>query len=386
MSPQVQCTFCLEDMPGKLVNVAGDKICHACFSTAIKPMFIDALKYEINFAVTWGAAVLDFKIEWRQKRKEYETPFAERTYCKHRFLSRANPRRALIASGVKTAEEVGDKMRECGRFFGTKAETKGRTLTCLRCFGHTYGTCGEPLARDGDGVHECVKPASASKAEEADPLEGMAKGKDYQKCPSCDCVVGLEDGCNTIVCAMPRCRAHFCFICGEKALHSSDHWAAGKPCPRWNQPGAENAFHDEPLVEQGEGEEQELDIHEIFQELINEAQAGAEAAETEDHRVMYADMALLLQLSLQLGIPDRDPDDAGEEGALMRATMQLFMGVGIYARAEFDNVVYLGVRDILAEEVGKVEPADLERYPQFQEVYGRFLATVVRRLAELEGQ
>lgn len=40
------------------------------------------------------------------------------------------------------------------------------------------------------------------------------------------------------------CRAQYCSICGEAVLHKSDHWARGKPCPRYNQPGAENARFD----------------------------------------------------------------------------------------------------------------------------------------------
>ena len=42
-----------------------------------------------------------------------------------------------------------------------------------------------------------------------------------------------------------RCGTHFCFICGQEIDPDGDHFVAGKPCPRYNQPGSENALFDE---------------------------------------------------------------------------------------------------------------------------------------------
>jgi hypothetical protein len=47
---------------------------------------------------------------------------------------------------------------------------------------------------------------------------------------------------NHLVCN--RCGTNFCFICGAETDHDSGHWNVGNPCPRYNQPGAENAQHD----------------------------------------------------------------------------------------------------------------------------------------------
>ena len=65
-------------------------------------------------------------------------------------------------------------------------------------------------------------------------------------------MLALESGCNHLICN--RCGTNFCFVCGEEADANSGHWNAGNPCPRYNQPGAANAQHDEDF-EPGEIEE-----------------------------------------------------------------------------------------------------------------------------------
>ena len=70
----------------------------------------------------------------------------------------------------------------------------------------------ESSATEGSGATEGV-----------DPFYEMVRGKEYRKCPGCDMAVVLGDGCNTIICARNSCQQHFCFICGEKAHHDSDH-------------------------------------------------------------------------------------------------------------------------------------------------------------------
>lgn len=80
-------------------------------------------------------------------------------------------------------------------------------------------------------------------------LKGLTQGKDYQFCPECDATSEQKDGCNAVQCA--NCRTQYCYICAAKADHKSEHWKPGKPCPRFNQPGAENAlFDDENMLVQ----------------------------------------------------------------------------------------------------------------------------------------
>jgi hypothetical protein len=70
---------------------------------------------------------------------------------------------------------------------------------------------------------------------QAEPLEGLVLGRDYQICPTCKRAVCLEDGCSHVVC---RCGASFCFVCGVVALDDgSGHWSRGG-CPRYNALGS----------------------------------------------------------------------------------------------------------------------------------------------------
>ncbi|KAK5123233.1 hypothetical protein LTR85_003432 [Meristemomyces frigidus] len=48
-----------------------------------------------------------------------------------------------------------------------------------------------------------------------------------------------------MICPIVACGSSFCYICGEFATGHSNHWAVGKPCPRYNQPGGEEALYDE---------------------------------------------------------------------------------------------------------------------------------------------
>ena len=77
---------------------------------------------------------------------------------------------------------------------------------------------------------------------------GLERGRDIQFCPgrNCHLPVVLQDGCNSLVCV--KCMKHFCFVCGAETHHDSDHWKPGSPCPKWNQPGTENARWDAPVA------------------------------------------------------------------------------------------------------------------------------------------
>lgn len=70
--------------------------------------------------------------------------------------------------------------------------------------------------------------------------EGWVRGRDYQRCPRCMEAAQLGSGYNHITC---NCTMNYCFICGVEALGNSDHWTRGR-CPRYNQPGANNAQYD----------------------------------------------------------------------------------------------------------------------------------------------
>ena len=77
----------------------------------------------------------------------------------------------------------------------------------------------------------------------------MKKGVDYQVCPGCGLRAQLHDGCNSLRCPTAACGVEFCFLCGEQAPHfGSGHWAPGRPCPMYNQPGARNAVYLPPLL------------------------------------------------------------------------------------------------------------------------------------------
>lgn len=47
---------------------------------------------------------------------------------------------------------------------------------------------------------------------------------------------------NHMIC---QCGTGFCFICGKEADGESEHWRKGGSCPRYNQPGDDEAEYDE---------------------------------------------------------------------------------------------------------------------------------------------
>lgn len=387
------CSVCLEDIPktSKPVNVAGDDVCQDCFDKEIKPKFYAALKHEKDFPVTWGSAVLGperfndqfggvFKVRWWAKRQEYKTPFAERVYCIHKTLTKTDARR-----------DVADEVEECGWFLGTKVETKYKTLTCLKCSGQTCGTCSEPLPAEGDKPHHCMVPIAGEESKEEDPFQGMILGKDYQRCPSCKVVVALVDGCNTIVCEMPSCRVHFCFICGQEAHHDSDHWKAGNECPRWNQPGAANAHYDAPP----------RNMPVLLQEAADDAREAAAAATTEEYRIMMSDTALLWEVSAQAYREIAEANQRNDVEApltpLMNANVFLLVCMGLWdvkhpAQINPNHGVQLGrsiqglrnAHDAVLHWKNQAAPAVLERYPAFSKVFERYSEMAARRFVELE--
>ena len=89
-------------------------------------------------------------------------------------------------------------------------------------------------------------------AAEAEPLEGLVLGRDYQICPTCKRAVCLEDGCNHVVC---RCGANFCFVCGVVAMNDgSGHWNRGG-CSRYDALGSGLEDYDRADSDSGSEEE-----------------------------------------------------------------------------------------------------------------------------------
>lgn len=139
----------------------------------------------------------------------------------------------------------------CGNFLGTKYAAKDRQVACRECGGLTCGSCGT-ATRTGTvpGCGSAKHPCPPEEAAEDDPYAGLVQGRDFQICPNerRGIRVELHSRCNAMLCE--KCFTSFCFLCAKIAGHDSDHWQAGKDgksgCPRWNQPGAENARFDVP--------------------------------------------------------------------------------------------------------------------------------------------
>jgi hypothetical protein len=79
--------------------------------------------------------------------------------------------------------------------------------------------------------------------------EGLVRDVDFQRCAVCKIAIGLRDGCNHMTCT--KCGHKFCYICGESAKEDSGHWAPGS-CPRWGQPGQQNAIFDAAVFDDDE--------------------------------------------------------------------------------------------------------------------------------------
>ena len=251
------CQVCLdtthENQPRIIDNTP---VCHNCVINGVLPLFHAALQHEHEYPPKWGSVTLsvqdfadvlgkEFIKQYHRREAEYKS--TNRVYCKHRILAKSAPavgasapRRKKLALTLLLAnywEAMGQTMVECGALVSSQPRRAGKTLLCYRCNGHVCCRCENPLLSIGQ-EHACTP------VDKSDPLEGQVKGQDYQSCPRCTYVIALADGCNSMSC--PQCGVEFCFICGHQAAHDSDHWATGRPCPRWNQPGAENAHHDEP--------------------------------------------------------------------------------------------------------------------------------------------
>lgn len=252
-----ECGVCSEEKPAGSQHVlaAGtDPICKQCFLSELKPRFQAAIDSEDRWPVTWGSVDLQpddfpeftaaFKMLWAQRERLYKTPKAERVYCRHVYWIKAGNRKQIVqeAEFVKRRRE-GKKTGHCDKFLGFAKESKGTVLKCKECQGSTCGTCGSAVFYDDfhkQHEHDC-DPANLSKEPDIDA--SLIQGLDYQICPNeaCRTRYASDGGCNAMTC---KCRTCFCFICGQKAHHDSDHWSQGMACPRWGQPGTRKAQQD----------------------------------------------------------------------------------------------------------------------------------------------
>lgn len=189
---------------------------------------------------------------------EYRTPALDRLYCQHSVLASselspgasARGKIALTQEQIAEAVERGENVVRCSAMAATRTFAKDpehKPFTCYKCKGLVCGMCEESI---DEGEHDCTtKPLISSEPE--DRFSDMQRGRDYQFCssyPSCPQVVELREGCNLVNC--PACNANFCYICGESVeATDAEHFQAGKPCPRFGQPGAPRAIFDRPPIQ-----------------------------------------------------------------------------------------------------------------------------------------
>lgn len=233
------CTVCMDEQTVS-ARIAGNPVCEDCIHVGIIPKFIAAINHEAEYPPTWGRYRLhprqfkdymtdsaDFLAQYAKKELEYGTPIKERLYC-----------------------------GTCGAFCCYKDKHRSVCLACLECNAIICNSCG--VSDNHDGTHKCEKSG--------DPFEGMVKGKDVQSCPnpSCGLSVELKDGCNAMHCVSSSCGWSFCFLCGERAEHDSNHWKAGSKCPRWNQADSQNAQFDHPEPANQQDDEQRVALEDLI--------------------------------------------------------------------------------------------------------------------------
>ncbi|KAI6872038.1 hypothetical protein KC343_g5140 [Hortaea werneckii] len=269
-SNSVGCSVCFNTVTQSqaLHEIEGNTICNTCIKDYLVPLFEQATNFESHFPPCWGATEIQpepFKAflgdtlmrRYQRVACEYRTTAPDRLYCQHSVLASSEPspgasagvKIALTPQQIQEAVERGGKIVRCSAMVATRTFAKDpehKPFTCYKCKGLVCGMCEQSVAEE---EHDCVtKPLIPSEPE--DRFQDMQRGRDYQFCcnyPSCPQVVELREGCNSICC--PGCNATFCFVCGE-SVEATDavHFQAGKPCPRFGQPGAPHALFDRPQI------------------------------------------------------------------------------------------------------------------------------------------
>ena len=264
-APQIECSVCCETRAFQNIqhDIDGELVCDDCISTSIIPEFHAALKYESRFPVRWGATILqaaDFKAElgqdfvqrFQKRQEEYAVIPSDRIYCKHKMVAPLQEQAGMIATNVLALSSEGIAfwenhhvgIAECGAMVAPRSVAAGY-LQCYHCQGTTCATCENPV-EPGCQYHTCT-PRKASTDNSTNRFQGMIRGKHYQLCPNpaCGLPAELREACNHMTCPVPACCTSYCFVCGREAEGDSDHWTFGKPCQRYNQPGATDAVFDE---------------------------------------------------------------------------------------------------------------------------------------------
>lgn len=313
------CSVCMETKTNVGYGprqIEGSPICEECVREGIVPLFEAAIDSEHEYPPRWGGARLeakdfanalsgDFVDRYERIENEYQTS-GHRTYCKHVIKpALRRPRGAIAPFGsafysnpveIQWMREAGEPTPECGHMLTAWSPSNDGLMRCYHCYGKTCLRCETPLAFRTD--HEC-KPVDYSTLEQI--FEDQVRGEHYQICPGKDCsnTIAIADGCNALRCNI--CDAQFCFLCGELAEHDSDHWALGKDCPRWNQPGTSNAYYDPP---QGDDEhrvddEAQDEALQVFMELVverAEARLQADNGQNEFDAQMFNDILQELRM------------------------------------------------------------------------------------------
>jgi hypothetical protein len=213
------CVVCFEDSDGQPFYIDGSGLCETCIQNEIIPQFHEALKFEIKFPVVFGHTELfprdfedffgdyeAFAKSWKKRIREYDTPPKERVYC-------AGCDGFVCRRARESDEDAPDLAH------------------CENCDSNVCNKCGN----FGHLALECDADLDSNDTEE--DMEGC------KRCPNqhCGVLIALRDGCNHVHCEF--CGQGFCWVCLEKDP-KDDHWARDSACPRYNQPGANNAHFD----------------------------------------------------------------------------------------------------------------------------------------------
>lgn len=259
-------------------------------------------------------------------------------------------------------------------------------MTCADCTGR--------ISLDGGEKHVCKDDDTK------DPLEGLQRGRDYQKCPGCSVTVQLSEACNHMFCQHGTCRTEFCYICGEPATARSGHWDYGRSCPRWGQQGSQDAIFDrEPnAAPRPRGPFLALDL--IVRGVdIATAEGPAPPDAPREVRVRRADRRRLRDIAQQtLTQAQPGPNGAADPPVAMGWAMSahwlasgLMGSIDVYAlhlepdfmarlRRQLDIDIVHPLLQHLAERVGD---EGFQQYPQLREIYQTYLQAHEARLQDM---
>jgi hypothetical protein len=194
----------------------------------------------------------EFVKMYHMRMEEYQVPVKERHFCPHHVVKGSiptNPYDPEQFASIKSPLDILCPTERCN--FQLRPEDKiPGYLKCLQCGGRTHAACGEAVDPNWDvsqSQHQC--PDKTQAEIEADPFDGLTRGKDYQVCPGCSTKIELAEACNHMEHNIPSCNTSFCFICGEHADGESAHWASGIGCPRYGHPDEPTAVFDDPMPE-----------------------------------------------------------------------------------------------------------------------------------------